>query len=327
MASHVMVYLSSIVSHEGSIDECMGLRRALVTRRANLGDGFDAPSVLRRVLSRSSMRYPAAVIPLASKRDGDLSAVELALLVAKRAVVGFDKETVGGLVYCHAAPDQQPTDSSVGRVQFELGLRGAFPFSISQVHNTGVPIALDLATGLIEGPEALQNVLVVAADKLLFGQAPNRPWRMHWRDVAAAAVIGREKRVGWRLHHVAVHHFATDLRAHQRWPRAERECFADSCAAHIAGCLGHLGLTAGDLGAVVPVCPDAALERQVHSLAGLAALRAERPTGFRAEYIASADLLVRLSALERQPGLDRPVLAWCAGNNGEFACCVLTRSV
>ncbi|MGJ7510353.1 hypothetical protein [Variovorax sp. GT1P44] len=322
-----MVYLSSIVPHEGQVDERMGLRRALVTRRANVGDGFDVLSVLRRILSRSSMRYPAAVIPLASKRDGDLSAVELALLVAKRAVVGVDKAAVGGIVYCHASPDEQPTDSSVGRVQFELGLRGAFPLSVSQVHNTGVPIALDLAAGLIEGPEALENVLVVAADKLLFGQAPNRPWRMHWRDVAAAVVVGREKRVGWRLHHVALHHFPTPLRAHQRWPRAELAYFADACAEHIAGCLGHVGLTARDLGAVVPICPDAALERQIHNLTGLATLRAEKPDGFRAEYIASADLLVRLSALERQPGLDRPVLAWCTGNNGEFACCVLTRSV
>jgi hypothetical protein len=326
MAAHVMVYLSSLVSHEGRIDERMGLRRALATRRANLGDGFDMPSVIRRVLSTSSMRYPAAVIPLARKRCGQHSAVALALQVAKRAVVGHDKETIDGLVYCHAAPDEQPTDSSVGRVQFELGLRRAFPFSVSQAHNTGVPIALDLATALINGPEAMQNVLVVASDKLLFGQAPNRPWRMHWRDVAAAVVVGGEKRAGWRLHHVAIHHFPTDVRAHQRWPLAEREYFASFCAGHIAGCLGHAGLAAGELGAVVPICPDVALERQVHSLTGLATLRAEKPTGFRSEYIASADLLVRLSALDGEPDIDRPVLAWCTGNNGEFACCVLTRS-
>lgn len=322
-----MVYLFSIVSHEGRIDERMGLRRALVTRRANVGDGFDVPSVARRVLSRSSMRYPAAVIPLARKRSGQHSAVELALQVAKSAVAGLDKDTIGGLVYCHAAPDEQPTDSSVGRVQFELKLRRAFPFSVSQVHNTGVPIALDMAAALIEGPEAMQNVLVIATDKLLFGPAPNRPWRMHWRDVAAAVVVGREKRSGWRLHHVAVHHFATDVRAHQCWPQSERDSFAGYCAERIAACLSHVGLAARELGAVVPIGPDATLERPVHALAGLSALRPEKPTGFRAEYIASADLLVRLSALECEPHNDRPVLVWCTGNNGEFACCVLTRSV
>ncbi|MDM0077519.1 hypothetical protein QTH90_24145 [Variovorax sp. J2P1-59] len=321
-----MAYLSPIVSHEGRIDRCMGLRRALITRRANLADGFDVPSVVRRLLSESSMRYPAAVIPLARKRSGEHSAVELALQVSAHALAAIDRETIGGIAYCHAAPDEQPTDSSVGRLQFELGLHRAFPFSVSQAHNTGVPIALDLAAALIHGPEAAQNVLVVATDKLLFGPAPHQAHRMRWRDVAAAVVVGREKRGGWQLHQIAVHHFATDVQAHQRWPEAEVDAFAAFCADRIAGCMDALGLGGDELAAVVPVCPDATLERKVHALAGLGTRRHEKPAGFRAAHIASADLLVRLSGLESQLDIDRPVLAWCTGNNGEFACCVLTRT-
>lgn len=305
----------------------MGLRRALITRRANLGDCTDAPSVVRRLLSRSSMRYPAAVIPLARQRTGQESAVELALQVSSRAVDDVDKESVGGIIYCHATSDEEPTDSSVGHVQFELQLRSAFPFSISQAHNTGVFIALDMAAALIEGPEAISNVLVIASDKLLYGRAPNRPSQMHWRDVAAAVVVSREKRDGWRLDHVAVHHFATESRSHQRWPQRELDTFAGFCAERIAGCLSHAGLAADELGAVLPICPDASLERQIQASAGLSALRHEKPSGLRAEYIASADLLVRLSALEQRAETDRPILAWCTGNNGEFACCVLTRSI
>lgn len=336
-----MVCIATIAAHDSHRLQRMGLRRALLTRRANLGDCVDASSVLRRIASPEYMRYPYSVVPLPRRLRGQLSAADLALQVSRQALgglPGLDLSDVGALIFCHAAPDERIGHSVPGRVQFELGLRRALPFSVSQAHNTALVIALDLAVGLIEGPEAAAAVLVVASDKLLYGAPPHVAAHMVWGDVAAAAVLTREAVSGWRIVHVVLRHFDTPLRAHQAWPAADRQAFADYGAQVLRSCLAEAGVAAAELAAVVCTAAGGDFAQQVHRAAGLAAAAQAAPGepprnssrnagagALRATHAASADFLVRLCQIEHRTEPGRPVLAWCHGDNGEFACAVLSR--
>lgn len=315
-----MVCIAAIAAHDSGRIERMGLRRALLTRRANLGDCADAPSVLRRVAAPQLLKRPACVVPLPRRSLGQPSTAELAVQVGREALAAaadFDPQSVEAILYCHATPDARTTDSTAGRLQFDLGLRRANPFSVSQAHNSAVLIALDMAAGLIEGPEAAPAVLLVAADKLLFGPAPQPARSMLWSDVAAAVLLQREARQGWRLRHVDLAHFDGGGDAHAPWTRAETAAFSAFGAERLRACLDASGLRGEPLGRILAVHDDAALAQGIHQAAGLPP-PAPPPRQGR---LSSADLLLGLSRLGPEAG---PVLLWTHGHNGEFACAVMS---
>lgn len=327
-----MVCITSIAAHDSTQLQRMGLRRALITRRANLGDCSDAQSVIRRIVSPNYMRYPACVVPLPRRSRGQASTAELAVQVSQQALAQageLDPKAVGAVIYCHATPDERTSDSTAGRLQFELGLQHANAFSVSQAHNTSLMIALDIAAGIIEGPESADAVLVVAADKLLFGRPPHPAQQMVWGDVAAAAVLTRDASSGWRIVNVVPSHFATPLHAHQHWPAADEQAFARYGAQVIQSCLADAELTPSQLAAVITTSPNAEFVRQVHDEAGLHDVNAttgvRKVKGLRATHASCADFLVRLSQLESTVAAGQPILAWCQGHNGEFACAVMIR--
>jgi 3-oxoacyl-[acyl-carrier-protein] synthase III len=323
-----MVCISAIATHEAPSVERMGLRRALLTRRANLGDCADARSVIHHMLSPAEMRYPVCVVPLPRRVRGQASAADLGVMVAQQALsraAALKAQDVGGLIYCHATPDERSSDSTAGRLQHVLGLPNACAFSLSQAHNTALLIALDLAAGLVEGPESAGAVLLVASDKLVFGTPPHAARRMAWSDTAAAAVVTRQASAGWRLVHVTPRHFDTPLRAHEPWPPAATEAFAHFGAEAIRACLAEAALDPGRLAAVASASANAALAGQVHERAGLGGLPVCAARGARAARASCADLLIRLAELERSVPAGQHVLAWSQGDNGEFACAILTR--
>ncbi len=324
-----MVYIASLAAHDAGRLESTGLRGALLTRRANLGDCPDAASVLRRLASPRYMRHPSCVVPLPKRSRGDLSTAELAVQVARQALArqaGFDPHSVGALIYVHATPDARTTDSTAGRLQCDLDLKRACAFSVSQAHNTAALIALDMAAGLIEGPEAADAVLLVAADKLVFGKAPHAARRMVWSDVAAAAVLSREAAYGWRIDAIELGHVATSFDAGHHWPPDAVDAFAERVAAALSRCLAQAGTLPDRLAAVLPVSADPAFVATVHPLAGLERVAAPlRRQGLRAPFVACADPLAGLAACEAQIAPGNPVLTWSHGDNGEFACIVTTR--
>jgi hypothetical protein len=323
-----MVCITSIAAHDGGRIERLGLRRAVLTRRANLGDCHDAASVLRRLASPRSMRHPACVIPLPRTARGEASCADLAVRVAQDAVrrrPGFDPLSVGALIYVHATPDARTTDSTAGRLQFDLELRRACAFSVSQAHNTAALIALDMAAGFIEGPEAADAALLVVSDKLLFRKPPHPPHDMVWCDVAAAALLEREADTGWRVDAIRLHHFAPACAP------ADRSSPHGPAVAQAAQALSQglcaAGVAPEALAAVVVSSGDARFVEQVHRAAAI-----DKPgprgdgSGLRTRHTACADLLAGLAALEPAVKPGRPVLAWTHGNNGEFACVVMTRA-
>jgi hypothetical protein len=322
-----MVCIASIATHDSPGLQRMGLRRALLARRANLGDCPDAASVIRRLLLPRSLQQPACVVPLPRRSRGQPSAADLAEQVARQALhgaAGLDPLDVGALIYSHATPDERTTDSTAGRLQHVLGLRRASPFSVSQAHNTSLLVALDLAAGLIEGPESAASVLLVAADKLLFRQPPHPAQDMVWGDVAAAAVLVPRAQAGWHIASVVLRHFAAAPGPHRPWPAAHQAAFAQFGAQALQRCLAEAGLAAGALATVLTTSPDACFVHQVHQAAGLPAPAGAAAPGLRATHAACADFLVRLARLQPTIEPGRPLLAWCHGSNGEFACAMMT---
>jgi hypothetical protein len=324
-----MVCITSIATHDSGKLERLGLRRALLSRRANLGDCTDAPSLFRRLFSSGHAACPACVFPMPRRWRGQLSTADLAVRVSRKALcndVGPESNRLGAIIYCHGAPDERIPDSTAARVQFDLGLSRAIPFAVSQAHNTSLLIALDMAAGLLEGPEEVQAALVVAADNLLFHKPPHPSRDMVWSEVAAAAVLERDASHGWRLLHVVLRQFPTPLDANQDWPADQQWAFAEFAAETIQSCLADVGLKTRHLAAAIATSPDPGFERQVHLRLGVRAFAGlPQALGLRATHTSCADLLIRLSQLESAAGLFGYVLAWCHGNNGEFACAVMTR--
>jgi len=315
-----MATLSAIaVTHDGALPRPIGLRRAVVGRHALLGDRTTLRDNVRALLSHRAWQRPACVVPV-----GRASASDLALGVSRRLLErlpGLDRERVGAVIYCHEAPDEQVSESTAGRLQYELGLRSANPFAISQAHRAGLWIALDLALGLVDGPEDAEHVLLVASDKLVFADPGANARRLLRADVAAAGLVSRHAIDGWRVEQVQVRQFATPHDALSRWPRRSVAEFAAFGGHLLRQALHGLGLKPARLHEVLGSAPGGAFACAVHRAAGLAATAGHPPR----RHGSSADLLLALAEVQRSVPAGAPVLAWSAGHNGEFACCVLTR--
>ena len=315
-----MATLTAIATHDALTYRRMGIRRAVLSRHANLGDCWTSRDVLQRLLSgrfarRSSSAYPIGRGP---------SAAQLAVAVSRRVLQdlpGLTADEVGSVIYCHTAIDQTLSDSTAGRLQFDLGLPRANPFSISQSHNAGLLVGLDIALGLVDGPEANANVLLVASDKLLYGGPSDDSRALMFGDVAAAAMVSREARPGWQVDDVRVRQFDTPCSAYAAWPAGDVKAFAEFGAEVVGAALRDTGLAPLDLAAVVTTTPDAALVAALHRAARLGRPRAPA----REARASSPDLLIALASLQASVARNAPVLAWSAGNNGEFACGVLTK--
>lgn len=324
-----MTTISAINAHDGASYRPMGIHRAVLSRQANLGDCVDAPSVFKRLLSRGYLRRPSCVIPISRKSRPEPSAADLAVDVSRRLLERaswLSRDDIGAIIYCHAVPDEKLSESTAGRVQFELGLHRANPFSISQSHNIALLIGLDLALGLVEGPEAASNVLLVASDKLLFGGPASSTNILLFGDVAAAALISKGKTAGWCVEHLGLHHFTTTCAAMSMWPAESIREFVSFSAEIVTQTLLDSGLAPTDLSAVITSMPDAGFVAELHRSANLPPQFTQHRVPTRGMHASSADLLIALHAVENFVPAHGSVLAWACGNNGEFACCVLRRT-
>jgi len=227
------------------------------------------------------------------------------------------------VIYCHDTPDEKMPESTAGRLQHELGLRSANPFAVSQAHHTALWIALDMALGLVDGPEQARHVLLVASDKLVFGGPRADARRLVFGDVAAAALVSRAEDQGWSVEQVVLRHFTTPCDALAAWPAETISQFADYGASVLRQSIAEARLVATDIHTVLSTTPDTAFAARVHLGAGFTV----PPAGAmpRAAQAGSADLLLALARAEASVPAGARVMAWSAGNNGEFACCVLKR--
>lgn len=321
-----MANIIAMTGQAGASVRTMGLRRALLSRRANLGDCFEARSVLARVLRPGLAGQPACVVPLPRTRRGEPTNADLAVDAGRRLMdrlPQLDADAVGAVVYCHVSPDARLAESTVGRIQHELALDQSFGFSVSQAHNTAALLGIDIAIGLIDGPESLRNVLLVASDTLLYGTPPHRSDRMVWGDAAAAAMLSRDDEAGWRVLSNRSGRFALEWRDGLQWNAEDLSRASFLHAELILEALQQAGLDAGQVDVVVTDCTDAQMVERTHLLAGIADRHVEAGAGVRAHFSSCADTLVRLSTLAGAVAPGAHVLAWSHGSNGEFCCLVL----
>ncbi|MET0383290.1 MAG: hypothetical protein ABW032_07705 [Burkholderiaceae bacterium] len=318
-----MASICAIATHAPAARRRAAVRLAVVARRAVLGDCANVRDHARAVFSRRYWRRPACVVPMGLRSGRGASAADLAVTVARRLLDAnghrLRRDAVAALIYCHDAPDERISESTAGRLQYELGLTAANPFAVSQAHGVAVWIALDLALGLVEGPEAADAVLVVASDKLVFGGPQADMRRLVFGDTAAAALVRGGEAGSWSIDHLSVRQFATACDALAPWPSAEVDAFAAFGAGVIGATLEEAGIDAEGLETVLATTPDARLADGVHAASGLPAAADARTEG------SSSDPLFALAAIEASTPAGARVLAWSAGNNGEFACCVLKR--
>lgn len=321
-----MTSLVAIAAGPATPRRRLGLHRALVTRRANLGDCADAGDVLRRLVSPAYLRRPACVIPIRRRwESAEPTASDLALAAARRALSHPDApppEAIGAIVYCHVVPDEHTSESTVGRLQWELGLKDANPIAISQAHHGALLVGLHLAAALVEGPEQAGTVLLVASDKLLQETPARRPRGLLFGDGAGAAVVcPGEDRPGWRIDDVRTRHFPLGARAQDAWDAATTARFVDGAATTLRELFQDHGVTSSRLAAVMTSVPDEALVTGLHRLAGLPAPSAPVPAA-----AAVPDLLALLGAPGAVVARGARALAWTGGPTGEFTCALLTRN-
>ncbi len=321
-----MTTLVAITAHADARRRRLGIHRALVTRQANLGDCADARDVLRRLASPRYLRRPACVIPIRRRSQADQpTAADLAVAVARRTLAhphALPPAAIGAVVYCHVVPDEHTSESTAGRLQWELGLKAANPFAISQAHHGALLVGLDIAAALVDGPEQLSAVLLVASDKLLQESPAGAPRGLLFGDAAAAAIVCRDEDAsGWRIEEVRTRHFALDAAPRRAWSAQAATRFVAAGAMLIGDLLRRHAVDPARLGAIVTSVPDAALVERIHRAAGLAAPSLPVPAA-----AAVPDLLAALGRLHPAAPRGAPALAWTGGPNGEFACALMTRT-
>ena len=309
-----MVTLSSITTLHGSGGRPMGLRRAVVSRQAILGDCANLREHASAVLSRHRPARQACVVPLGRRARGTPSAADLAAAAVRRLLTqqpGLRADEVAALIYCHEAPDERLSESTVGRLQHEFELRAAHPFAISQAHNTALWVALDLALGLVEGPEQAQQVMLVASDKLVFDGPAADARRLVFDDVAAAALVGVDRardagsgHAAWAVEQVLLRQFDTPCDAHRPWPAADVAAFAAFGATVLRQAMADAALPPQAVQAVLACSADAAF------IAGLLQGAGITPAQHRAaaRYTHAAGLLTGLSNIgHKLPNTNLPI--------------------
>jgi 3-Oxoacyl-[acyl-carrier-protein (ACP)] synthase III len=318
-----MAIISAIAARDPGDYYVMGAGRALMSGYVSLTDpaAISFSALVRRLSGRRPPRERAAcVIPRGRRRGKESSAAELAVTVAEELLgraTWIRRESIDAVIYCHEAPNQSIPESTAGRIQYELGLSRANPFSVSQCHNVGVMLALDLALGMLAGPEKAEHVLIVASDKLLFSSPVSVPEDLMFGDVAAAALVSRDNPAGWRIEHVEV----------KNGPSADAAALADFGADQIRRAFQRTSLGPRDLSLVLPGIQDAHFSRTLNAKSGFVPETKYMGAASRRSRSASPDFLIALAEIDTDSRLsDRPLLGWSAGVNGEFGCCILTRS-
>src|SRR5262249_10201684 len=149
---------------------------------------------------------------------------------------------IGAIVYCHVVPDERTSESTAGRLQWELGLKAANPFAISQAHHGALLVGLDIAASLVEGPEQARAVLLVASDKLL-QESPARAARGVLSGApGAGGPVGRHHARGWRWGGGRPRPFALDAASPRAWGEPAAMRFVEAGASAIGELLRTHGI-------------------------------------------------------------------------------------
>ncbi len=315
-----MATISAISAHDQGDYYVVGAGRALMSGYVFPADPalISFSALAQRLSGRRPLSEPATcIVPRGRKRRKEHSASDLAVSVAEELLGRthwIKRDSIDVVIYCHDAPNESIPESTAGRLQYELGLSRANPFSVSQCHNVGVMRALDLALGMLAGPEKAEHVLIVASDKLLFGSPAPAQEDLMFGDVAAAALVSRHSPKGWNIEYVDV----------RNGPSTDAAAMADFGADQVRRALRRTSLDPGDLSLVLPGIQEPHFGRALSTKSGFVPETTYTGVTSRRSRSSSSDFLVALAEIETDCGsAGRSLLGWSAGVNGEFGCCIL----
>jgi 3-oxoacyl-[acyl-carrier-protein] synthase III len=277
-----------------------------------------------------ALRYRSPTeVPICAAPAGQSSA-DLALAVARSvfdALGETQRASIDAIIYCHSSIDEAWTGSPAGRLSFELGMPRVLSFAVSQVHNCAFFTGLQIAQALLDGPEALRAVLIVAADKWLYPYVRSFGPLACFGDGAGALYIHRDSDPGFELLHVELSASRERSSVFTAAASFEPGLFAKRVVDVIAAALKHAGITPAQVDLVIPQNYDVSLIRLIQDRAGLHPERVYLDGHRRHGHLSSADTIANfVGATAAGVHGGEILLLWGLGLNGEAACCLLRAS-
>lgn len=99
-----------------------------------------------------------------SESCSDMAVEAASRLLAGRAETG---KAIDGVICFHSTLNEEPNSSIAGRLQYELGLKGAFAFAVGQKSGNCSMMALKVGCHLMVADPEINRLLLVGADKLI----------------------------------------------------------------------------------------------------------------------------------------------------------------
>lgn len=259
---------------------------------------------------------------------GEITEAELALAAARRLLDQMppaERKKIGALIYCHNTIGMRiGGDSTAAYLHYELGLDHALPFSIGQSHCCNLFVALELANDLINGPEAMTRVMIVAADKWLFPLVRRYGDLVAFADGAGAMLLEGPGGRGIAVSHTKVCNDPMVRDPFVESLEAQSRRIVDFGAEVIGELLAEAGLAPD---AVQGVIPQNYSEDVIHAIGRKAGLTEAEVIVDQPQFghFCSADTPINLARAVAGGRLrdGATTLAWGAGLNGEFACALL----
>lgn len=99
----------------------------------------------------------------------DESCSDMALKVAKRLLARRPQisKSINAVICYHSTLNEEPNSSVAGRLQYELGLKGASAFAVGQKSGTACLTALKLACHMAMAEPEMSTFLLVGAEKIV----------------------------------------------------------------------------------------------------------------------------------------------------------------
>ncbi|MBN3787489.1 3-oxoacyl-ACP synthase [Burkholderia sp. Ac-20353] len=254
--------------------------------------------------------------------EPSLTLSDMALTAARtliEAVPHAEDAVPDQIIVCTTSFEHDLALSCACRLHNALGSNRP-PFAIGQLHGVSLVMALETAMAMMAADTRMSTILIAAAERWRAPFSRRVGVLTAMGDGAAALLIARRPRPGWRVRHLTIRTpcpFSSTAIGTQYIDTATlANVIHETCM--------RAELRPAEIDWIVPAAINAELSHEVNARCGLPAEHVwndEAAPG----YLGAADLPARLDGLLRStsPSNRQRVLVWSAGLQGQAGCAIL----
>jgi 3-oxoacyl-[acyl-carrier-protein] synthase III len=260
----------------------------------------------------------------------DESCSDMALKVANRLLARRPeiRKSIDAVICFHSTLNEEPNSSVAGRLQYELGLKGASAFAVGQKSGTASLMALKLACHLAMAEPGLDTFLLVGAEKIV---APYQRLFAGTTAISdgASAMLVRAQSEAYRILCVSAADLSCEFFSEGRSLSSGAETInrflAEKAMALMGQVLSELGLEWKDVSLFLAPGFNASMNSDLKTRAGIPSERILTASLSRYGYLMNSDFAASLVSAMKESRIKRGdvILALSVGLDLSLACAAL----